>query len=102
MNQCTMFEKCNAPLCPLDPGVKARIWWADEEICRSRKYGQHRWIRKQRSIQKNQTQNWLDKPVTYQMLFDASRPMALTDEQRAAKRAALVKRNQSIMGFVTL
>ena len=98
----SVFEKCNAPLCPLDPVIKARIWWADEEICRSRKHGQHRWIRKQRSIQKRGTKFWLNKPITYEMLFDASRPMTLADEQKEARRAAVVKARAFITAFVTL
>ena len=79
---CRMFSKCSAPLCPLDSGLKDRIWYADEAICRSRKHGQHRWIKKQRSIQKRQTRSWLNKPVIWKMLYDASRPKRISPEER--------------------
>ncbi len=82
MDRCRSFETCDAPLCPLDPDLHERIWYSDEPVCKSRVYGQHRWIRKQRSIQRRRTACWLDRPVTYQQLYDASRPRQMTDEQR--------------------
>ena len=83
MDQCTIFEKCSAPLCPLDPEIEKRVWYADEPICASRKYGQHRWIRKQRSIQRRHTKSWFEQPIMFKMLYEASRPKKLTDEQKA-------------------
>ena len=47
---CTLFESCFAPLCPLDPASLKGIWYADEEICRSRTYASLPWIRGQRKI----------------------------------------------------
>lgn len=89
--KCPSFETCSAMLCPLDPDLKGRTWFADEDICRSRTYGQRRWVRKQRSIQKRQTKSWLERPVTYDELFNASRPKQLTDEQRQAMAERLAK-----------
>jgi hypothetical protein len=47
---CGLFEDCLAPLCPLDPSSLKGIWYADEEICRSRTYRNLAWIRGQRKI----------------------------------------------------
>ena len=47
---CTLFENCHAPLCPLDPASLKGVWYADEEICRSRAYANLPWIRGQRKI----------------------------------------------------
>ena len=103
MERCTRFNICNAPLCPLDSDIKDRVWWADEEVCRSRKYGQHRWIRKQRSIQRRETKSWIDKPITYEMLIDASWPRKpMTKEQRTANIAVLVKARANESASVTL
>ena len=47
---CAFFESCQAPLCPLDQSSLKGIWYADEEICRSRAYAGLAWIRGQRKI----------------------------------------------------
>jgi hypothetical protein len=47
---CGIYEECLAPLCPLDPSSLKGIWYADEEICRSRTYGNLPWIMGQRKI----------------------------------------------------
>jgi len=47
---CTLYETCNVPLCPLDGSSLNGIWYPDEEICRSRHYGNLPWIRAQRKI----------------------------------------------------
>ncbi len=83
MEKCNRFNECSAPLCPLDPDIKDRLWFHDEEVCKSREHNKHRWIKKQRSIVRRQTKSWLDKPVTYKQLYAASRPKQLSDEQRA-------------------
>jgi len=77
---CSRFDVCSANLCPLDAGLSDRIWYADEAICKSQKHGRHRWIRKQRSIQRRKTASWLEKPITFQMLSDASRKRVVTPE----------------------
>ena len=48
--RCRLFEECLAPLCPLDPSSLRGVWYADEEICRSRTNGRLSWIRAQRKI----------------------------------------------------
>jgi len=47
---CLLFESCHAPLCPLDPISLNGVWYADEEICRSRSHTALPWIRSQRKI----------------------------------------------------
>jgi len=77
---CSRFDVCSANLCPLDARLSERIWYADEQVCKSQTHGRHRWIRKQRSIQRRQTASWLERPITYQMLFDASRKREVKPE----------------------
>jgi len=48
--QCRLYETCLAPLCPLDRCSLNGIWYSDEEVCRSRTYGNLSWIRAQRKI----------------------------------------------------
>ena len=82
MDECPSFESCNASLCPLDSGLSDRVWYADEDVCAGRAGSGKRWIKKQRSIVRRQTKCWLDRPVTYQQLYDASRPRQLSEEAR--------------------
>ena len=77
---CNRFDFCNANMCPLDAGLSLAIWYADESVCKSQKHGQHRWIKKQRSIQRRKTASWLEKPITYQMLYTASRKREVKPE----------------------
>lgn len=93
MEQCRLFKECSAPLCPLDSNLNKRIWCVDEPICKSRKFGQHRWIKKQRSIRKRQTKSWLDQPITYQDLYAASRKRNLSEKQLIELRARMKKCN---------
>jgi len=48
--QCRLYETCLVPLCPLDRCSLNGIWYSDEEVCRSRTYGNLSWIRAQRKI----------------------------------------------------
>lgn len=47
---CALFESCQAPLCPLDQSSLKGVWYADEEICRSRPHAGLAWIKGQRKI----------------------------------------------------
>jgi len=50
---CNLFEECEAPLCPLQENtIKHGVWYADEGICRSRKFQGLPWIKKQKKIAK--------------------------------------------------
>lgn len=95
IEDCPSFDKCDAPLCPLDTRLKDRIWYADESVCNSRKFGKHRWIQKQRSIAKRQTKSWLDRPITYQELFDSSRQRRVSPERKLHLAKVLEKARQA-------
>lgn len=90
---CIRFQECSAPLCPLDPDIKERVWWAGEEdICKSRKHAKGlRWIKKQRSVVRRHTKSYFGTPITYEKLFDASRPRKMTEEQKRAAAERLKK-----------
>ena len=93
MEQCRLYSECDAPLCPLDSNLNKRIWYADEAVCKSRIFGKHRWIKKQRSINKRQTKSWLDRPITYQDLYAASRKRNVSDKQLVELKARMKKIN---------
>ena len=95
MAVCPSFESCSAPLCPLDPGLADRIWYSDEPVCFGRAGAGCRWIKKQRSIVRRNTQSWLDRPITQQELYAASRPKQLSDEQKAVLRDRLANARSS-------
>ena len=51
---CDLFEPCTspeAPLCPLqESSIKHGLWYADEPICRAKKFQTSPWIKKQKRI----------------------------------------------------
>lgn len=50
---CTMYEDCEAPLCPAQPGsIEHGLWYTDEAICRARRFQRLPWIRKLKRIAK--------------------------------------------------
>ncbi len=53
---CNLFEECqtpDAPLCPIQENtVRHGIWYADEPICRAKKFQNLSWIKKQKLISK--------------------------------------------------
>ena len=58
MMECQHYfqNNCNAPICQLDENsIKNGIWYADEEICRSRKYPKLLWLKNQKKIKKKTT-----------------------------------------------
>ena len=62
---CPKFDKCGAPLCPLDSeSLKDGIWYPDEEICKRKNVPA--WVKAQRKIAKK-TQD-IDKYFNYAML----------------------------------
>ena len=51
--ECNLFEECEAPLCPLQENtIKHGIWFADEGICRAKRFQTLPWIKKQKKIVK--------------------------------------------------
>jgi hypothetical protein len=53
---CDLFEECktlNAPLCPIQRNtLENGIWYADEPVCKAKKYQDIPWIKKQKQIAK--------------------------------------------------
>jgi hypothetical protein len=82
MNSCDRFDQCGAPLCPLDEHLNKRCWYSDESVCQSRKHGNRSWVKKQKSIVQRQTKSWLNRPVMFQDLYDASRPRKISEAQK--------------------
>lgn len=93
IEECRSFEKCDAPLCPLDKNLSYRVWYHDEKICKGKAGFGRRWVAKQRSIQKRLTSVWLNRPVGYQELFDKSRKRKLSPEQLEILKIRLKKLN---------
>jgi len=63
--ECSNFDICSAPLCPLDKdSLENGIWYPDEEICRKRNAPM--WVKAQRKIVKKTKDK--DKYFTYEML----------------------------------
>ena len=57
---CGQFETCNAPMCPLDPELSRKVWFPDEKICTSKKFGPGlKWIENQRKIKKKKSDSTL-------------------------------------------
>ena len=48
IEQCSSFNRCSAPLCPLDPLLKQCCWFPDDDVCR--KSFPPQWIKTQRKI----------------------------------------------------
>jgi hypothetical protein len=53
MQECPSYEKCEAPICPLDDSSKdIALWYPDEEICGSMQFRKEKWRIAQRKIAK--------------------------------------------------
>jgi hypothetical protein len=64
MKSCRHFERCSAPICPLDKSKEDKIWYPDEEICRV--YTDIQFIKTQKKIAKKARNT--DTFYTYDML----------------------------------
>ncbi len=49
--QCSRYEGCDAPLCPLADDLRRITWFPSEPVCPLRKHARLPWLRKQRRIQ---------------------------------------------------
>lgn len=98
---CKSFERCGTPLCPLDPDLKDRVWYDDEPICQSNGLCKRRWIRKQRQIVRRKIKKYMGRPLTYQELFDASRPRKLSDVQREVLKRNAIKKKSDFLAIVS-
>jgi len=52
IKKCSHIDTCCAPFCPLVKDLSNVIWYADEEICKLRKYANLQYIKTQRKISK--------------------------------------------------
>jgi len=51
--KCNLFEECEAPICPLQKNtVEHGIWYADEQVCRARRFQRLPWVKRQKKIAK--------------------------------------------------
>lgn len=81
---CSRFEVCSAPLCPLDHHLKKQLWFLEEPVCRKYRV---RWVKKQKSLQKSRPAKWTGKAMTILDLVSISRPpkrQPMTDAERKA------------------
>jgi hypothetical protein len=86
MEECNSFNTCSAQLCPLDPDLKLRVWYISEDVCAGRAGSGVRWIKKMRTYNRNKPKTYMDKPLSYQLLYDNSRPRVMSPAQREALR----------------
>jgi hypothetical protein len=67
MEKCASFERCSAPLCPLDEGLTDAVWYPDEDVCNRRNGDKPKWLRNQRKI-KRLKPRYSDSYFTLEML----------------------------------
>ena len=53
LRKCLNFDKCTAPLCPLDVGSKEIVWYPDETICIDKEFRNLSWVKTQRRLTKS-------------------------------------------------
>jgi hypothetical protein len=63
---CKHYQRCGAPMCPMDENSLKCIWYPDEEICMSSAYGNLTWIKAQKKIVKAAAQT--NRYFTLEML----------------------------------
>lgn len=78
MDRCRHFERCSAPLCPVDERIRHRVWYAGEPVCKNPLHTRLGWIRKQRTIGRKQLKFWLNRPIDLTELAEASQPRQMT------------------------
>jgi len=50
--ECSYFDSCNAPICPLDENKEKAIWYSDEAICKNRDFSDLEFIKTQKKVSK--------------------------------------------------
>ncbi len=51
-SECSIYNDCEAPLCPLSEELNDCVWYTDEEVCNSRVATKLHWVRIQKRIKK--------------------------------------------------
>ena len=64
MYECKNFQRCSAPICPLDKNKNQRIWYSNEAICMRTDFSKLQFIKTQRKIKRKQAKGFF----TYKML----------------------------------
>lgn len=65
-SECKYYDKCDAPICPMDENKERMYWYPDEEICRNRNFSKELYIQNQKKIAKRAKDT--DKLFTFKML----------------------------------
>jgi hypothetical protein len=72
--KCPYFERCNAPICPMDPSKERAVWYPDEEICKNREFKDKDLIITQKKIAKINKRHEVQGIFTFNML---NRPLKI-------------------------
>jgi hypothetical protein len=72
--KCPYFERCNAPICPMDPDKERAVWYPDEEICKNREFNDLNFIITQKKIAKINKRHEVQGIFTFNML---NRPLKI-------------------------
>ncbi|MGC8585739.1 MAG: hypothetical protein ACP5L4_06490 [Thermoplasmata archaeon] len=65
---CPYFQKCSAPICPMDPEKERAVWYPDEEICRNREFNDLDLIITQKKIARLNRMHEIQGLFTFSML----------------------------------
>jgi hypothetical protein len=66
--KCSYFERCDAPICPMDPSKERAVWYPDEEICKNREFKDMDLIITQKKIAKINKRHEVQGLFTFSML----------------------------------
>ena len=66
--ECSYFDSCNAPICPLDKKKGKAIWYSDEAICKNPEYSDLEFIITQKKIAKVNKTHSVKGYFTFKML----------------------------------
>jgi hypothetical protein len=64
----SVYENCNAPICPLDENKGKAIWYSDEAICKNLEYSGLEFIITQKKIAKVNKTHSVKGYFTFKML----------------------------------
>lgn len=69
---CRFFDKCSAPICPMDNRKTRMIWYAGEDICSNPDYSNEKFIISQKKIARKKPDvyfnySMLNRDYTYQV-----------------------------------
>ena len=62
--ECPLYDRCSAPICPMDPVAKLRIWYSNEDVCSRSNFKDNKVVVTQRKITKKGSEGYF----TFEML----------------------------------